>query len=395
MPKTKVEDIRNVAIVGHGAAGKTSLIDRLLVKTGAVEGQPNVDSGTSIGDFDPEEKQHKYTIESKVMHFNYGGKRFNVLDTPGYPDFIGQTICALQGVDLALVAINAHTGIGVNTRRVFKEAEKMGLGRAIVITKMDTDNIDFPGLIDSIQELWGSGCVLMNVPIGCGPSFKGVVQTLNLPKDTTGALIDPLAVHDNLIETIVQTDAAVMERYFEGTLPTDEEFDHLFEHAIAEGLLIPILCCSAKMDLGISELLEFLVHDAPSPLDVHRKGTKDGKEMDIIPDPNGPLIANVFRTRIDPFVQKLSFIRVLSGTMKKDDLVLTSTNRKGLKLGPLLEVQGAESHAVEFASAGEVVAIAKTEELHTGTILGEYMLPPIAFLVPHGRLGDHAQEPQR
>ena len=152
MAKAKVEDIRNLVLCGHGSTGKTTLVDRLLVKTGAVSANPSVDDGTSICDFDPEEKEHKYSVEAAVTHFTHGGKRFNVIDAPGYPDFIGHTIGALQGVDNALIVINAQSGIEVNTRRVFQEAEKAGVGRMIAINKMDGDNIDFATLIGDIRE---------------------------------------------------------------------------------------------------------------------------------------------------------------------------------------------------------------------------------------------------
>ncbi|HND50962.1 MAG TPA: elongation factor G [Pirellulaceae bacterium] len=382
MAKHKVEDIRNIAVVGHGAVGKTTLVDRMLMKAGAVQGQHSVDAGTSVCDFDPEEKTHKYSIEAKLTHFNWHGKRFNVLDTPGYPDFIGQAIGALNGVDLAVIVINAHVGISVNTRRVWQEAEKAGVGRVIVLNRMDEENIDFPALLASLEELWGKGCALFNVPIGSGHGFKGVVDTLATTASVPGALIDPPSLHDQLLESIVQTDAAVLERFFDGKLPTEEEVAHLVEHGIAERALYPILCCSAKNDVGVTELMDFLAADGPSPLDVRRVATKDGQEHEIKPDPNGPLVARVFRTRIDPFVQKLSFIRVYSGHMKRDDLVHASATRKSLKLGPLLEVCGAESHAIEEAGPGDIIAIAKTEELHTGTVLGDYSLPSIEYPRP-------------
>src|ERR1041385_5988304 len=178
MSKYKVEDIRNIALCGHGGCGKTTLADKLLMKTGAVTSEPSVDAGTSIGDFDPEEKAHKRTIESSITHFEHAGKRFNIIDTPGYADFIGQTIGALRGADTAVIVINAHSGIEVNTRRVFKEAEKAGIGRVIIITMMDGDNIDFPGLVETIRETFGNACVPFNVPIGHGADFKGVVGTL-------------------------------------------------------------------------------------------------------------------------------------------------------------------------------------------------------------------------
>jgi elongation factor G len=382
MAKHKVEDIRNIAFCGHGGCGKTTLADKLLVKTGAVAGEPSVDAGTSIGDFDPEEKAHKRTIEASITHFEHAGKRFNVIDTPGYADFIGQTIGALRGADTAVIVINAHSGIEVNTRRVFKEAEKAGIGRIIVINKMDEHNIEFPALIERIRDTFGGQCVLFNVPIGHGENFKGVVGTLKPPGDGKGTLVDPAEIHTALIESIIEVDEELMMKYFEGEEPTAEQLAGLIVQAVAKGTLIPIICCSAKTGIGLSELLDALVQCALPPAAVSRKATKDGAEIEIKPDPAGPLIAQVFKTRIDPFVQKLSFIRVYSGTMKKDETVTISGSRKGAKLGPLLDVQGAETKPVDSASAGDIIAIAKMEDLHTGTSLGVAEMPKIPYPTP-------------
>jgi len=381
MAKHKVEDIRNIALCGHGASGKTSLADKLLVKTGAVSGEPSVDAGTSICDFDAEEKAHKRTIESSIVHFEHGGKRFNVVDTPGYADFIGQTIGALRGVDTAVIVINAHSGIEVNTRRVFKEAEKAGVGRIIIINKLDEHNLDFPALIERIRDTFGNQCVLFNVPIGHGADFKGVASTLK-PGEAKGALISPAEIHTSLIESIVEVDEELMMKYFEGEEPSHEQLTGLIVQAVAKGTLVPILCCSAKTGVGLAELLDGLLACSLPPSAVPRTAKKDGAEFEIKPDPAGPLVAQVFKTRIDPFVQKLSYIRMYSGTMKKDETVPTTSSRKGTKLGPLLEVQGGETKPIDFASAGEIVAIAKMEDLHTGTSLGVAELPKIAFPTP-------------
>lgn len=378
----KVADIRNVALCGHGSAGKTTLADKFLTHTDTVSANPSVDDETSICDFDPEEKHHKYTVESSVTHFNHGGKRFNVIDTPGYPDFIGQTIGVLQGVDTAAIVINAHSGVEVNTRRVFQEAEKAGLGRVIVINKMDTENIEFEQLVNNIQQLWGGRCVLLNVPVGHGHDFKGVVSTLKVPDDTSGALVDPKAISEPLLESIIEVDEAVMERYFEGTHPTDEELSGLIVRAVAEGTLVPILCCSAKTGVGVAELLDALVMCGLSPADLIRKAKKGEEEVEVAPDASGPLVAQIFKTRIDPFVQKLSFIRMFSGTLKKDEHVSASSARKGIKMGPLLEVQADQTKAVDSAGPGDIVAVAKMEDLHTGTTLGDLELPAIKFPTP-------------
>ena len=382
MSKHKVEDIRNIALCGHGSSGKTSLADKLLMKTGAVAAEHSVDAGTSIMDFDAEEKAHKRTIESSIAHFTHAGKRFNIIDTPGYADFIGQTIGALRGVDTAVIVINAHSGIEVNTRRVFQEAGKAGIGRVIVINKMDEHNIDFPALIERIRDTFGNQCVLFNVPLGHGGDFKGVAGTLKPPASAAGALVDPAEIHTALIESIIEVDEELMMKYFDGQEPTEEQLDNLLIQAVSKGTLIPIVCCSAKTGVGLTELLDALVHVVPPPTAVSRKAKKDGADIDVKADPTGPLIAQVFKTRIDPFVQRLSYIRVFSGTMKKDETVPTTQHKKGIKLGPLLEVQGAETKPVDAASAGDIIAIAKMEDLHTNMTLGVAEMSKIPFPTP-------------
>ena len=355
-----VEDIRNIALCGHGSAGKTTLVDKTLVKIGTVNANPSVDEGTSICDFDVEEKSHKYTIEASLVHFDYGGKSFNVIDTPGYPDFIGQTIGALNGVDTAAVVVNAQSGIEVNTRRVFEEAGKAGLGRIVVINKMDADNIDFPAIVESIREMWGNQCVLLNVPVGHGANFKGVVSTLKVPDDTAGALLDPSEIHGPLVEQIIEADEDAMMVYLEeGTLPTDEELSKLIVQAVAEGSLIPIVCVSGKTEVGLTELLDACVTCALSPAVIPRKATQGDEEVEVKPDADGPLVAQIFKTRIDPFVQKLSFIRMLSGTLKKDQQVNATSARRGVKMGQLLKVQASETSQVATAGPGDIVAVAK------------------------------------
>ncbi|MEN6458966.1 MAG: elongation factor G [Thermoguttaceae bacterium] len=383
MPIQPVEKIRNIVFCGHGSAGKTTLIDKILTTTGAVARNASVDDGTSICDFDEEEKHHKYTIETTLVHCDHAGYRFNLLDTPGYPDFIGQAIGAMRGADTAAIVINAQSGIGVNTRRVFNEAKKAGLGRIIVINRMDLDNIDFLALVESIQELFGKGCVLFNVPLGQGAEFRGVASTLKPPADTTGALVDPAEVSESLLESIIEVDEAVTERYFEGTPPTDEEIAQLIDKAVAQGSLVPIVCVSGKTTVGVPELLDALALCALPPSAVVRKAKNAaGEEVEVKADPAGPLVAQVFKTRIDPFVQKLNFIRVFSGTLKKDATVAVVGNRKGVKVGALLGVQANETSPVDEVGPGGIVAVAKVEELHTGICLGELTLPPIPFPTP-------------
>jgi len=378
----EVKSIRNICLCGHGSAGKTTIADSLLTLTGTVTTDPNVDDGTSVCDFDAEEKHHKHTIEASCVHFDHNGKRFNLIDTPGYPDFIGQTIGALSAVDTAVIVVNAHSGIEVNTRRVFKEAEARGLGKIICISKMDTDNIDFEGLVNGIKEMWGARCVPLNVPIGHGDDFKGVISTLKVPDDTTGALIDPASISEPLIESIIEVDEAVMEQYFEGKMPSDADLSRLMLQAVQQGSLIPIICCSGKSGAGLPELLDAIAKCGLSPADVARQGKRGDEDIAIEPKADGELVARVFKTRIDPFVQKLSFIRIFSGTLKRDDNVACSTARKGLKMGQLLSIQGEATENVDQAGPGDIVAVAKIDDLHTGSILGETDLAKIGFPTP-------------
>ena len=176
----KVEDIRNIAVVGHGSTGKTTLVDTILIKTGAVSSKPSVDDGTSVCDFDEEERHHKHSVEASITHCEHGGKRLNIIDCPGYPELIGQTVGALRAVDMALITIDAHSGIKVNTRRAWREATDAGIGKMIAVTRMDTDNIDFPGLVANIQEVFGKGCVPVNVPLGVSGDFHGVASTIEV-----------------------------------------------------------------------------------------------------------------------------------------------------------------------------------------------------------------------
>jgi elongation factor G len=383
MAQRNVHDIRNIVFCGHGSSGKTTLIDQLLNVTGTVTRPASVDNGTSICDFDEEEKVHHHSVESTLVQFDHGGKHFNVLDTPGYPDLIGQVVGAINGVDTAAIVIDAHSGIGVNTRRVFQEAGKSGIGRIIVINKLDADNVDFPALMSGIQELFGNACIPYNVPRGVGTDFKGVISALAPPEDTGGALVDVAATREALIEAIIEVDDEVTERYFEGQLPTSDELARLTPEAVAKGSLIPIVSVSSKTGVGMPELLDALATCALPADKIARNGRNEaGEEVPIQADSSGPLVAQVFKTRIDPFVHKLSFIRVFSGTLKKDDSVHVTGARKAVKMHQLFSVQANETHAIDQATAGEIVAVAKAEEVHTGLSLGDIVVPPIKFPMP-------------
>src|ERR1700685_4315914 len=317
MAKHAVADIRNVAFVGHGAVGKTTLADLMLFKSGTVTRAGSVDDGSSVLDSDEEAKHHKHSITSTLVHLTHAGKRINVLDTPGYPDFIGQAIGALSAVETAIVTLSAGAGIEVNTRRTFNLAGAAGLGRIVVMNKCDLKNINCDRLLISLRETFGNACVPVNLPIGLGPKFSGVVSTLEVPSPVPdGVAADPDDWNQTVMDAIVEADESLMERYLEGEKLTPEEIAGGLSKAVAAGTLIPIVFVSAKTGVGIPELMDALARFALSPLELPRKAKNAaGQEVTIAPAPDGPLVAQVFKTRIDPFVAKMSFIRVFSGTL--------------------------------------------------------------------------------
>ena len=318
---TRSSALRNLAICGHASAGKTTLVDRLLAASGAVSGTPDVADKSSICDFDDEEKAHGHTIESSLTHLNHQGTHFNFIDTPGYSDFIGGMIGALAAVDCALVCINAHTGIQLNARRAMQEAADRGIGRILVVTKMDDAQANFREILENCREIWGS-VVPLQVPVGQGESLSGLRSTVDLPTEARGAVMNLAHAHEQLVEKLVETDESLMEQYFEGVMPDTESLKRLLHVGIAKGTVVPVLCTSATKGVGLTELLDFLTSLAPAPEDIARTAIdSDGKQQPIDPSVDAPPVAQVFKVRVDPFVQKLSYLRVFSGSLSKDQSI--------------------------------------------------------------------------
>ena len=384
MVNHRVEDIRNVALVGHGAVGKTMLADFMLFKAGVSTRAGSVDEGSSLLDVDDEEKERKSSITSSVCHFEHDGKHINLIDTPGYPDFFGQVVGSLRAAETAVVVISAAAGLEVNTRRTFKTATEEGLGRMIVLNKCDSENIDFDGLLEQMRESFGQGCVPLNLPVVPGPKFSAVCSTLDLP-DTLpdGVAGDPTGVNQAVMDAIVEADDGLMERYLEGEALSTAELAGGVTKAIVAGTLVPIFCTSSRTGVGVPEFIDALAQFAPSPVDLTRKS---GSDEVIEPRADGPVVAQVFKTRIDPFVAKMSFIRVFSGSISKDAPLTRSDSGKALKIGQLMAVQGGRQDPVESASAGDIVAVVKMEELKTGDSLTKgangVTLPAIPFPTP-------------
>jgi elongation factor G len=392
MAKYRVEDIRNVALVGHGAAGKTTVADALLYKAKAVDRRGSVDDGTSVSDYDDEEKKRHFSIDTSLLHLEHQGKQVHLLDAPGYPDFVGAALESLAAVETALVVISAPNGIEVNTRRMFNEAGRRGLARMIVINKMDADNIRFDALLSTIQETFGKSCVLFDAPIGQGPQFAGVVSVLNPAEKTPeGCLVDIAEARSKLLDAIVESDDALMEKYLlEGNVGA-EELNNVIPKALASGTAVPIFCISAKKDIGIAELLDAICRYALSPTEarprVASKGQGDGaEEVPLKPSESGEFVGQVFKTLTDKFVGNLSFFRVFSGRIGADQPLFNARTGKSSRTGGLLQMQGKQQKPVTEAIAGDIVAVAKVEELAIGDTVASSghapKLPRPAFPTP-------------
>ena len=374
MAKYKVEDIRNIALVGHGNSGKTSLADALLFAAKAVDRRGSVDEGTSISDYDEEEKKRRISIDTTVLHLEHAVKQVHLLDAPGYPDFVGAALEALNAVETAAIVMSAPAGIEVNTRRMFNEAGKRGLGRMLVINKMDADNIELDALLKNIGDSFGKGCVLFNAPVGVGAKFSGVVSVLN-PPDKANAAVDVAAARSKLVDAIVEADDALMEKYLtEGTVGGDE-LTNAIPKAMAAGTVIPIFFTSAKQDIGIAELLDGIAKYALSPAQGKKqtgiKGSGEkSQEVPVEPTETGEFVGQVFKVLNDKFVGNLSFVRVLSGKITAEQPITNARTAKPARSGGLLIMQGKTQKSVPEAIAGDIVAFAKVEDLHMGDTIG-------------------------
>ncbi|MCI0459398.1 MAG: elongation factor G [Gemmataceae bacterium] len=374
MAKTRVEDLRTVALVGHEQVGKTTLADTLLFKAKAVDRRGSVDEGSSVSDYDEEERDRKYSIDTSVLNLEHKGKKIYLIDTPGKPDFVGAALGALNAVDTAVIVVSAPAGVQVNTRRMFTEAGKRGLARMLVINKLDADNIHFEELLKAISDSLGKACVLCNVPVGIGPQFKGVLDVLNPPASTSGASADMTAARSKLIDAIVEADEELMMKYLEGAVNPDE-LTAAFPKALAAGTVVPIFCTSGRKDIGVSEFLDALANYAISPAQARPrtavKGSGDkATETAVEPRESGEFVAQVFKTLSDKFVGNLSFLRVLSGKITAEQPLVNTRTGKSSRTGGLLVMQGKSQKTVPEAGPGDIVAVAKVEDLAIGDTIG-------------------------
>ena len=385
MSKYTTEALRSIALVGHGAAGKTSLAEALLFATGAIAAKGSVEKGNTVADFDAQEKEAGHSLTSAVVNFGYEDTHVHLIDTPGYPDFSGQAIASLAGVDTALVVVNAQTGVELMTERMMRYAADRKLCRMIVINKIDADNLDLPGLVADIRERFGKQCMLLDLP---AHGAADVVEVLE--HDAGDADFESVAAaHRALIDQIVEEDEDLLAQYLEdGADPSAKALHAPFEKALREGHLIPILFTSAKTGAGIKELLHVLASLAPNPAEGNPPPFYKGEPGDktepfqAVPDASKHVLAHVFKVVADPYMGKIGVFRVHQGTLKKDMQLFVGDSKRPFKVGHLYQLQGKDSIEVDELLPGDIGAIAKVDEIDFDCVLHDSHDEDHIHLVP-------------
>jgi elongation factor G len=375
--------IRNVALVGHNGAGKTMLAEALLHAAGAIKTMGRVEDGSTVSDWEPEEKAHRLSISLALAPFEWHGHKINLIDTPGYADFIREVETALRVVDLAVFVVSAVEGVEPQTEAIWRRAAALGLPRMIFINKLDREHASFERTLKQLNERFGKGIAPLELPIGEETGFRGIADLLTdrawLYKDGKATEADIPAdmetreheVHDNLLEGIVVADEALLARYLDGDIPSFEELEKCLARGVDDATVFPVVCGSATREIAIDRLANFLCEIGPSPLDRPAVQVRLGEEMlSVRPDPAGEAIAYVFKTLSDPYVGKVSLLKMLSGTVKADDHLHNGRNKGDERLRSLLSVRGKGQEGVSDVGAGDIAAVAKLQDTTNGDVLG-------------------------
>ena len=365
MANYKIEDIRNIVLLGHAGAGKTTLAEAMLHTSGATNRLGSVDDKSSIFDSDDEEHERGHSIDSGIGHVEHKGKVINVIDTPGYPDFTGAALAALMGAETAVVVISAAAGIQMNTRKMLQAARDRGMALAIVINKIDSSMDEVPALMDAIQESFGMECRCVNL---AGADGKSVIDCLNQDSGA-GAYTDVAEAHTNLLETVIEADETLMEAYLSGEDVSPEKVASTFGKALIAQTVIPVFFTSARHELGVKELLDVIADTCPSPVTGVKALLVSGEgeektEEEINPDDSGPVLGLVIRVSADPKSHiKYSTVRLFSGTIKSDTTVNVADAKKGMRCGHVNKLQGDQLEQIDDGVAGDIVTLAKLDDL--------------------------------
>lgn len=363
------ENLRNVAVVGHGQVGKTSLLDVCLFKVGAANRIGRVDDKTSTLDTDPEEIKRHFSIACKLMSIEWHDKKINFLDTPGYPDFVGDVIGSMVAADCALLVLSASDGIEFGTESGWNVAKKLEKPRAFFINKMDRPHADFQGVLLNLREKFGDGVVAVQLPIGSAESFVGTVDVL-APKDPPADMADELhEAKQNLIEALADYNDELLEKFLNDEEISEEEIAAALKIGVAEGKVFPVFCGSAGIAKGMRQLLNNIVDFFPEPNQQPVMAMNTNTEELVEVDPDGPFSAQVFKTIIDPFVGRVSYLRVFSGNLSGDMSCFNPGKNVTERFSGLFTMQAGKQISLPKVCAGDIVATTKLADTKTGDTL--------------------------
>ncbi|HET7757905.1 MAG TPA: elongation factor G [Steroidobacteraceae bacterium] len=393
--------IRNIALVGQAGAGKTSLTETLLLQAGATRSRGSLARGTTVSDFDPQEKRLQHSLDTAICSFDANGTRINLIDAPGYPDFLGKTLSVLEAVEAVAIVVSAASGVDTVTQRLMDFARERGLCRLVIVNKIDSRDARCADVLKDVRESFGAECLPLNLPAGSGDS---VVDCFFQPHGRATDFSSVEAAHTQIIDQVVELDEQLMALYLEqGEELSPEQLHDPFERALREGHLVPVCFTSAETGAGVAELLQIMVRLMPNPSEGNPppflKGAGENAErVAVAPDPDRHVVAHVFKVSIDPYVGKLGVLRVHQGTVRSGSQLLVGDARKPVKIAHLYSLLGKEPTEIPEAGPGDICAVPKVDELHLDAVLhdsheeDQFHLKPVAFPPPMLGL---AIEPER
>ncbi|MDI9472813.1 MAG: elongation factor G [Tissierellia bacterium] len=396
------EKIRNVVLLGHGSSGKTTLTEAILFNQGLTSRMGRVEDGNTVSDYTKEEIARKFSIGTGLIPIEWKDNKINLLDTPGYFDFVGETTGALHVADCAVIFLDALSGVEVGTEKAWAAASKMNIPRMLFINKMDKENIEYAELISKVKETFGQKIVPFAVPIGDGEEFKGFVDVVDMvarlydgKKYSEGAVPQELmddveSIRETLVESVAESDEELLEKYFEGEEFTPDEMTQGLRAGVLSGEIVPLIVGSAVNGVGVQNLMDLLVKYFPSPDEFRpvAKGVKpfSEEELERKMDADEPFSAIVFKTIVDPFVGKISLMKILSGTLKKDMEVYNPQKDSSERVGGVFLLRGKKQIDVSELKAGDIGAVAKLSDTQSGDTLCEkgksIQYPAITFPSP-------------
>ena len=380
MAKYRTDQIRNVAILGHGGSGKTTLTEALLYKTGAINRMGRVEDGSTVADWDSEEQRRGISINLSVIPVEWEESKINLIDTPGYMDFVGEVISALHVAEAGLVLLDAVAGVEVGTELVWDRLDELDKPRIVFINRMGRENANFARAVESLQASFpDSNIVPFQLPIGQGENFRGVVSLVSGKayigsdghvEDVPPDMVDAVeAAQVTLIEAAAEADDDLIMKYFDGEELTPEEVREGLHKGVRSGAIVPVYCGTALGDIGLERLLKAMRRYVPAPNERSMPATQNGEPIELNSDPSGPVAGAVFKTIIDRYVGRMNYVRVFSGTINKDAHLINARTGESYRVANLFSVRGKDLNAISELVAGDIGVVTKLDNVLTGDTL--------------------------